>query len=51
MFDSIEKANAIIANAVRIKERNKDKAYDDRQDYNYTSYAWAIKILRDAEPH
>ncbi|MFQ3396444.1 hypothetical protein P9477_23620 [Enterobacter mori] len=51
MFNTIEKAKAIIVNAERIKDRNKDKAYDDRQDYNYTSYAWAIKTLRDVEPH
>lgn len=46
MIDYTDKAKQIVAHVNNIKQRNELKTYEDRQDYNYTSYAWALKILK-----
>lgn len=47
----IEKAKQIIKHVEKIREGNKsieqNYPHDNRRDYCYTSYAWAIKYLRD----
>ncbi|WP_407732514.1 hypothetical protein ACJJVG_08805 [Pseudocitrobacter faecalis] len=43
----VVKARGIIAYSEKIQSRNKDKAYEDRQDFNYTSYAWAVRMVKE----
>lgn len=50
-MNTLDKARQIIANAEKIQARNsgieQNYPHDDRRDYNYTSYAWAVNVLRD----
>lgn len=49
-MDKIAKAKQIVAFVERVKEQNRliEQIYphDNRRDYNYTSYAWALNVLK-----
>lgn len=54
MFNQLEKAKQIINHVEKIQAKNalieQNYPHDERRDYNYTSYAWALKILKE-KPH
>ncbi|EJH8053303.1 hypothetical protein NF324_002189 [Salmonella enterica] len=50
-MDKIAKAKQIVAHVEKIQARNasipQNYPHDERRDYNYTSYAWALNVLNE----